>query len=67
MLKHKVNRKTLVKIYIAFIRPVLEYSDVVWDNCSEKDAKLLEDIKVEAARIITGLRCNSSGTLYKAI
>lgn len=62
MLKHKVNRKTLVKIYIAFIRPVLEYSDVVWDNCSEKDAKLLEDIRVEAARIITGLRCNSSGT-----
>lgn len=62
MLKHKVNRKTLVNIYIAFIRPVLEYSDVVWDNCSEKDAKLLEDIQVEAARIITGLRCNSSRT-----
>jgi hypothetical protein len=28
--------------------------------CSEKDSKLLEDILVEAARIITGLRCNSS-------
>lgn len=60
MLKYKVNRKYLVKIYISFIRPVLEYSDVVWDNCSEKDAKLLEDIQVEAARIITGLSCCSS-------
>jgi hypothetical protein len=60
MLKDKVKRKTLCKICLAFIRPVLEYSDVVWDNCSEKDSKLSEDIQIEAARIITGLRCNSS-------
>ena len=33
MLNYKVKRKTLVKIYFAFIRPILEYSDVVWDNC----------------------------------
>ena len=60
MLKYKVMRKTLVKIYFAIIRPVLEYSDVVWDNCTGKDSKLLEDLQVEAGRIITGLRCNSS-------
>ena len=53
-------KKTLLKIYFAIIRPVLEYSDVVWDNCTEKDSKMLEDLQVEAGRIITGLRCNSS-------
>ena len=46
----------------------MEYSDVVWDNCSEKDSKLLEDVQVEAGRIITGLRCNSSRTkLYNEL
>ena len=40
----------------------MEYSDVVWDNCTEKDSKMLEDVQVEAGRIITGLRYNSSRT-----
>jgi hypothetical protein len=36
MLKYKFNRKILCKIYFAFINPVLEYADVVFDNCFEK-------------------------------
>ena len=32
LLKFKINRKALVKIYIALIGPLLEYSDSVWDN-----------------------------------
>ena len=46
MLKYKVMRKTLVKMYFAIIRPVLEFSDVVWDNCTEKDSKLLENAQL---------------------
>ena len=52
MFKYKVKRKTLVKIYFAFIRPVMEYSDVVWNNSTEKASKILEDVLVEAGRII---------------
>lgn len=63
MLKHTLKRDALIKIYFAFVRPVLEYSDIVWDNCSDRDAKLLEDIQVAAARIISGLRSNSSRSL----
>lgn len=48
------------KIYFSFIRPVLEYADIVWDNCYDREVKLLEDIQVTAARIISGLRSNSS-------
>ena len=38
-LKFKLDRKSLEKIYLTFIRPLLEYGDVLWDNCSqyEKD------------------------------
>ena len=32
LLKFKINRKALEKMYTAFIRPLLEYSDSVWDN-----------------------------------
>ena len=28
-----LNRKSLETIYISFIRPLLEYADVIWDNC----------------------------------
>lgn len=60
MLKYKVDRKSLIKVYLAFKRPVWEYDDIVWDNCSDQSCKLLEDVQIEAGRIITGMRCNSS-------
>ena len=60
MLKYQVNRKVLINIYLSFIRPVLEYADVVWDNCSIYESNLLESVQIEAGRIITGMRVNSS-------
>ena len=53
-LKFKVNRNALEKMYISFIRPLLEYSDSVWDNASTESKKQLEAVHNEAARIITG-------------
>ena len=48
---------------MSFIRPILEYGDIIWDNCSERVAALLEDVQVTAARIITGIRISSSRTI----
>ena len=53
-LKFKLKRKSLEKLYIGFVRPLLEYSDTVWDNCSVDEKNQLESIHVEAGRIITG-------------
>lgn len=53
-LKFKVSRMALERMYISFIRPLLEYSDSVWDNCSNETKKQLDAIHIEAARIITG-------------
>ena len=33
-LKFRLNRKSLETIYFSFIRPLLEYADVIWDNCT---------------------------------
>ncbi len=53
-LKFRLDRKALQSIYIAFIRPVLEYADVVWNNCTRYELEDLEKIQLEAARIVTG-------------
>ena len=53
-LKFVLDRKSLQSIYFSFIRPVLEYADVVWDNCTQYKANELEKIQIEAQRIVTG-------------
>ena len=53
-LKFDLDRKSLETIYISFIRPILEYADVIWDNCSQQEKQELEKILTEAARIATG-------------
>ena len=53
-LKFTLDRKSLQTIYISFIRPLLEYADVVCDNCTQYEANELEQIQNEAARIVTG-------------
>ena len=53
-LKFQLDRKSLQTIYFSFIRPLLEYADVIWDNCFQYEANELEKIQNEAARIVTG-------------
>ena len=53
-LKFLLDRKSLQTIYFSFIRPLLEYADVVWDNCTQYEVEELEKIHNEAARIVTG-------------
>ena len=52
--KFKLDRKSLERMYISFIRPILEYSGAIWDNCNNEDSILLEAVQIEAMRIITG-------------
>ena len=54
-LKYKINRCNLEKLYIVFIRPLLEYACEVWDNCGVSNLEKLEKLQTEAARIVTGL------------
>ena len=49
-LKFTLDRKSLQTIYFSFIRPLLEYANIVWDNCTQYEVKDLEKIQHEAAR-----------------
>ncbi len=53
-LKHTLDRKTLVILYTSFIRPMLEYADIVWCNMSKNESDLLESVQRRAGRIISG-------------
>ena len=35
-LKFVLDQKSLQTMYFSFIRPILEYADVVWDNCTQQ-------------------------------
>lgn len=63
-LQYRLNRKALEILYLSFIRPLLEYGSVVWDNCTLKESQQLENIQLAAARIITGA---TSGTEHKLL
>ena len=67
-LKFRLNRVSLNQMYTSFLRPLLEYASVVWDNCTQTEQDLLDKIQNEAARITTGVtRSISLFNLYKEI
>ena len=54
-LKYKLNRESLLTIYKTYIRSIMEYCSVIWDNCTITQSDELELLQRECIRIITGL------------
>jgi hypothetical protein len=44
-------------IYFAFIRPIFEYTSEVLDNCGHDISDGLPILQLEAAGIVTGIKC----------
>ena len=49
-----IPRTTKRQIYLTFIRPILEYASVIFDNCSEAMKNLMENVQRQAALSISG-------------
>ena len=65
-LKYSLSRNALNQMYTSYMLPIVEYSSVVWDGCSEQDSVTLQKVQNEAARFVTGLtRSVSLENLYK--
>lgn len=66
--KYILDRKSLLILYFSFIRPILEYACCIWDNCSVTHSVELEEIQLEAARLISGaVRGTSHSLLYNEV
>ena len=67
-LKYKLSRSNLEKLYLVYIRPIFEYACEVWDNCGDVNAAKLEQMQLDAARIVTGLPIfTRKSVIYKEI
>ena len=67
-LKYRFNRKTLEILYKSFIRPILEYSQTVWTNCTIGQKQAIEQVQLSAIRVITGgIRNTSHRKLYEEV
>jgi hypothetical protein len=54
-LKYRLSQTNLDKLYLVYIRPLFEYAWELWDNCGIGNSQKLDQLQLEAARIITGL------------
>jgi hypothetical protein len=59
-LKFRLKREYLENIYFTFIRPILEYSSEVWDNCGQVNSD-----RLEKTTIGSGLYCYRANMLHK--
>ena len=65
---YKLDRSILTSLYESLIRPLMEYGDVIWNNCYDCDSALLDSVQYEAARLVTGaIKGTSSARLYKEL
>ena len=56
----KFNRITLTQLYKSYIRPIIEYSDIVWCNCNMGEMNDIEEVNRRAMRIICGAKKGTS-------
>jgi hypothetical protein len=42
------DRFSIEKIYMSFIRPILEYADVIWDSQNQSLINKLENVQLDA-------------------
>ena len=40
-------------LYKSLIRQLMEYGDVIWNNCCGCDAALMDSVQYDAARLVT--------------
>ena len=65
-LKFKLNRAVIEKIFLSYIRPIMEYGDLVWSGAPTSILAKLDHLVVEAMRLITGTPARSNiASLYR--
>ena len=59
----RLDRATLHKIYVSYIRPVLEHGAIIWCNCTHNQSTKLEETALKAGRAICGAKKGTSHRL----
>jgi histone H3/H4 len=59
-LSKQLDKLSLQKLYLSFIRPILEFSSPVWGNLNRHEEEMLEEIQRSAIRVVTGAKRGTS-------
>jgi len=51
-IKNFLPRYSVLALYRAYILPILDYGDIIFDNCATTDSNLLESVQTAAAKLI---------------
>ena len=68
-LRYSLPRKSLITIYKAFLRPLIDYGDIIYDQPqNESFCEKLESVQYKAALAITGaIQGSSREKLYQEL
>ena len=67
-LHYSLPRKALVKLFTCRIRPIIKYSNFIYDICPIYLSNRLEQLQTEAGRICTGaMRHTSADTIILSL
>ncbi len=58
--KYRISRQALITYYFGFIRPIVEFGDLLFDSCTKALNDMIEEIQLEAARTAAGAKRQSS-------
>ena len=61
--KYSMSRYALFRCYLSFVRPLLEYADIIFDNCFKQEKLMIENLKYAALRLVTGAKKGTSREL----
>lgn len=67
-MRHILPRLCIEKLYKTFVRSLLDYADVIYDNCTSADSANIEHVQRRACIISTGaIRVTKHVTLLKEV
>ena len=58
-----MSRYALFRCYLSFVRPLLEYADIIFDNCFKQEKLMIENLQYAALRLVTGAKTGTSREL----
>ena len=55
-LMYLLSRKSIERLYVTVVRPILEYGAALWDNCNDYEKDQLERVQQMGMRAIKGAK-----------
>ena len=58
-----MSRYARFRCFLSFVRPLLEYADIIFDNCFKQEKLMIENLQYAALRLVTGAKKGTSREL----